>query len=266
MLRVAPSRPGAAAVPVREAEASRRGAQEQHAGEQTGEPGVRHHRVHPRRPHHARVVVVVEHERVGGERHHLPREEKGRRVPGERNHAHREQEDEVGDTALYLSPGPVQRINRRGHGGAADEEEEEAGEGIHAQLEAAQRHEPRNLNGPLSAEQAGESQSRRAESGHGPADEGEGGHQRRRPMASRRPAEERHRRGRAAGDHAVHGHDGSDASHDGIRALKDAAVAPAVAGGDHDLGIRGRLPREAERLGHVQGDGAGDEEAVGVAG
>ena len=132
--------------------------------------------------------MVVEHECVGGERHQLPREEKGRRITGEGNHAHREQEDEVGDTTLYLSPGPVQRINRRGYGGAADEEEEEASEGIHAQLEAAQRHEPRNLNGPLRAEQAGESQPHRAEPGHGPADEGEGGHQRRRPMASRRPA------------------------------------------------------------------------------
>ena len=95
--------------------------------------------------------------------------------------------------------------------------------------------------------------------------EGERGHQRRRPMASRRPARSAAGEGGQPGITASTGTTAATPPTTAYEPAEDAAVAPAVAGGDDELGIGRRLPRAAERLRHVQRDGSGDEQAVGVA-
>src|SRR5207248_1944093 len=66
------------------------------------------------------------------------------------------------------------------------------------------------------------------------------------------------RRGRAAGDMQVDGHDLAHAADAGGAAGEEAAVASAVAHGDDPLRIRRRSVGALERLPHVAGHGTGD--------
>src|SRR5262249_54736153 len=77
--------------------------------------------------------------------------------------------------------------------------------------------------------------------------------------------DERRRRGRAAGDQDVDGHDFMHAADDGVRAAKDATVTRAVSGSDDEFRIGRGVPRAPQGLGHVTCHRTGDQGAVGVA-
>ena len=178
--------------PVREPRAARPRREQQHAREEAGEPGVRHHRVHPARVRGRRGLAsgarAVEDEHVGGQRHELPRERERHHVRGERHDEHRGDEDGVGEATPPLPSRVADRVDRHRHRRGADEGDEQPRQRVHLESHAAERHQPVDAESPRSPEHAGDAGRRRRRAQQGGERVDEDGHQRGRPSASRRPA------------------------------------------------------------------------------
>ena len=178
--------------PVGEARASRPRRQQQHAGEHACETGVCHDGVHPRRVRGRRGLApragAVEDEDVRSERHQLPREDERHHVRSEGHEGHSADEGRMGHTSAAIAAGVADGVDGRGHRHCADERDEQSGQRVHLELETAQRHQPLDPRRPARAEQAGNAgrRDRGAQQRRQRVDDG--GHQRGRPSASRRPA------------------------------------------------------------------------------
>src|SRR5438034_6704288 len=133
-----------------------------------------------------RSLALVEDQEIGGERHQLPRHHEGHRVRRERHDAHGRDEHGVGERAPPGSSRGAEGKDGRRQGDAADEREEEPGEGIERQLEAAERHEPGHGDGPGVPRDPTEPEDERDEPDRKRDERAGGRHQRRRPITSRR--------------------------------------------------------------------------------
>jgi hypothetical protein len=63
----------------------------------------------------------------------------------------------------------------------------------------------------------------------------------------------------------IDGNDGIDSARDGVAAGEYAAVGRAIADSNHPLRVWRRLIGALERLAHIAGDRAGNEQHVGMA-
>ncbi len=206
---------GRGRAPVRERETSGPGAEQHHAGEQAREPGVGHDRVDPAGPERLARSALVQHQQIGGERHQLPRDRERHHVRGQRHQAHRDDEDQVRAQTAPRAARGADRVHRRGRDTDGDDQQEESGERVESQLEAAQRDEPSDLEREGAAEHAVEAERGGADPDERGESVREARHQRRRLIASSRPASN------AAGDG---GHPGMTAS-TGITSATPPATA-----------------------------------------
>jgi len=79
------------------------------------------------------------------------------------------------------------------------------------------------------------------------------------------PLHNRRRAGRAAGHGDIHRDNRGHAAAACVTLAEDAAVAAAIAEGDHELGFRHGVVSAPQRLSHMARDRAGHEQHVGVA-
>ena len=160
--------------PVGETVASREMGEQEHPRQQAGEARVRDEGVDPARPRHAAVVGVGHHEKVRAEGRELPGHEEGEDVPGDRHESHAGQEAGVGDSETGQPSPPVVEVadgvDRAGHGGPPDEDEEERGEPVDGELDAGGWQESRTRPVPRLAAETGQARGRgeRAPEGAGP--------------------------------------------------------------------------------------------------
>jgi hypothetical protein len=144
---------------------------------------VRHHRVHPGGAPGLGVVPPIEDEHPRGERHDLPGDEERHGVGGEGHYAEGDHEGQIGADVVGGLAGGADGIERDRGGADADEGQEEPGERVHRQLEAAERHDAVHSYGPREAQHARDADAGAGDAGRDGHRVGQARHQRAVPLA-----------------------------------------------------------------------------------
>ena len=139
----APAQPGGGRPEIDEIERGRPRAEPEERGEQEREPDLGHPEVPVAGADRLRILVVGQHQEIGGQRHALPREQEGHHVVGERHQAGGEQEqverrpEAAERVAARVPRGVADAVEGRGRRDHADQGQEERAERVHPQRDAA---------------------------------------------------------------------------------------------------------------------------------